>query len=149
MYKRILVAFDASETSRHALATAIWLARSAGARLRLVHAADQSPWFAGDRLYGGHSDELLKTWRKGGQDILDEGTALAAAGGVEADNLLFDRLGEPLSDVVGNAAMLWNADLIVVGTHGRRGVGRVLMGSGAEQIIRTAPTPVLVVRPAP
>jgi nucleotide-binding universal stress UspA family protein len=48
--------------------------------------------------------------------------------------------------VVSDAAKRWNADLIVVGTHGRRGVGRVLMGSGAEQIIRLAPVPVLVIR---
>ena len=45
-----------------------------------------------------------------------------------------------------NAAKRWNADLIVVGTHGRRGLGRVLLGSGAEQIVRLAPVPVLVVR---
>ncbi len=48
--------------------------------------------------------------------------------------------------LVADAAKEWNADLIVVGTHGRRGVGRALMGSGAEQIIRLAPVPVLVVR---
>ena len=49
---------------------------------------------------------------------------------------------------IANSAKLWHADLIVVGTHGRRGVGRLLMGSGAEKIIREAPVPVLVVRAA-
>ena len=51
-----------------------------------------------------------------------------------------------MGETVANAARLWNADLIVVGTHGRRGVGRMLLGSGAEQIVRLAPVPVLVVR---
>ena len=60
--------------------------------------------------------------------------------------MLYDNFGEHLADVVSEAAKLWNADLIVVGTHGRRGIGRVLMGSGAEQIIRMAPVPVLVIR---
>ena len=48
--------------------------------------------------------------------------------------------------MVADEARRWNADLIVVGTHGRRGVGRMLLGSGAEQVIRMAPVPVLVIR---
>ncbi len=68
------------------------------------------------------------------------------AAGVEADNMLFDNFGERLGDAVADAAKRWNADLVVVGTHGRRGIGRVFLGSGAEQIIRLAPVPVLVVR---
>lgn len=72
----------------------------------------------------------------------------ARAAGVAADNLLFEKYGESLGETVASEAMRWNADLIVVGTHGRRGVGRLLLGSGAEQVIRLAPTPVLVVRSA-
>ena len=48
--------------------------------------------------------------------------------------------------MIANAAREWTADLIVLGTHGRRGIGRVLLGSGAEQIIRLPPVPVLVIR---
>ena len=48
--------------------------------------------------------------------------------------------------MISSAALRWNADLIVVGNHGRRGVGRVLLGSGAEEIVRHAPVPVMVVR---
>lgn len=72
--------------------------------------------------------------------------AIAQSAGVQADTLLIDELGERLGQTVANAAKLWNADLIVVGTHGRRGVSRMLLGSGAEQIVRLAPIPVLVVR---
>jgi nucleotide-binding universal stress UspA family protein len=51
-----------------------------------------------------------------------------------------------LAEVVADAATRFKADLIVVGTHGRRGLGRMMLGSGAEQIIRLAPVPVLVIR---
>jgi nucleotide-binding universal stress UspA family protein len=51
-----------------------------------------------------------------------------------------------LGEAVAREAQQWDADLIAVGTHGRRGLGRVLLGSGAEQIIRVAPVPVLVIR---
>jgi nucleotide-binding universal stress UspA family protein len=51
-----------------------------------------------------------------------------------------------LGDKVAGEATAWEADLVVVGTHGRKGVSRALLGSGAEQIIRFAPVPVLVMR---
>jgi len=51
-----------------------------------------------------------------------------------------------LSDLVGDQAKAWNADLVVIGTHGRRGVNRLMLGSDAEQIVRTSPVPVLLVR---
>ena len=97
-------------------------------------------------MYGANSGELLKVMREAGDKVLEAALAVAQAAGVEADKLLCDRFGERLGEVLANAAQDWNADLIVLGTHGRRGIGRVLMGSGAEQIIRMAPTPVLVIR---
>jgi nucleotide-binding universal stress UspA family protein len=84
--------------------------------------------------------------RETGANILAKGVAAVQAQGVEADQVLFDNLGERLPEVVAEEATRWNADLIVVGTHGRRGVGRILMGSGAEHIVRMAPVPVLVIR---
>ena len=60
--------------------------------------------------------------------------------------MLFDDFGQRLGETAADAAKRWNADLLVVGTHGRRGIGRMLLGSGAEQIIRLAPVPTLVVR---
>ena len=65
---------------------------------------------------------------------------------VTADTLLIDRFGERLGETVAAEATKWQADLLVVGTHGRRSFGRMFLGSGAEQIIRLAPIPVLVVR---
>lgn len=81
-----------------------------------------------------------------GTKILAEALAIVQSAGVQADTLLVDKFGERLGETVADEAKNWNADLIVVGTHGRRGVGRMPLGSGAEQIIRLAPIPTLVVR---
>ena len=90
--------------------------------------------------------ELIAAMRETGNKVLADAMAIALSAGVAADTLLFDNFGSRLAEVVADAAKQWDADLIVVGTHGRRGVGRVLMGSGAEQILRLAPVPVLVIR---
>lgn len=146
MYKRILVPVDGSETSNKALVTALQLAKDAGGRVRLIHVVEELAYLSGYEQFGGYSDDLFKVMRETGTKVLDDGLAIAQAAGVEADEMLFDDFGGRLAEVVADAAKQWNADLIVVGTHGRRGVGRVLLGSGAEQIIRLAPVPILVVR---
>lgn len=146
MYKRILVPVDGSETSNKALVTALQLAKDAGGRVRLIHIVEELAYLSGYEQFGGYSDDLFKVMRETGTKVLDDGLAIAQAAGVEADKMLFDDFGGRLAEVVADAAKQWNADLIVVGTHGRRGVGRVLLGSGAEQIIRLAPVPILMVR---
>jgi nucleotide-binding universal stress UspA family protein len=146
MYQRILVPVDGSETSNKALVAALQLARVTGGRVRLIHVVEEMAYLSGYEQYGGYSAELIKIMRDTGTKVLNDGMAIAQAAGVEADNLLFDNFGGRLAEVVADAAKQWNADLIVVGTHGRRGVGRMLLGSGAEQILRLAPVPVLVIR---
>lgn len=146
MYKRILVPVDGSETSNKALVAALQLARQGGGRVRLIHAVEELAYLSGFDQYGGYSGDLVRIMRENAAKILGDGMAIAKSAGVEADNMLYDNFGERLGEVVADAAKSWNADLIVVGTHGRRGVDRMLMGSGAEQIIRLAPAPVLVIR---
>lgn len=148
MYRRILVAVDGSSTSNKALVAALQMASYSGGRstLRLIHVLDELAYLTGYDPYGSYSGELIKVMREAGEKILVEALAIAQSAGVQADTLLIDELGERLGQTVANAAKLWNADLIVVGTHGRRGVSRMLLGSGAEQIVRLAPIPVLVVR---
>ena len=72
--------------------------------------------------------------------------AFAVNATAAGDTRLADAPSQRLGRMVADEARGWEADLIVVGTHGRRGLGRVLLGSGAEQIIRDAPVPVLVIR---
>jgi nucleotide-binding universal stress UspA family protein len=107
---------------------------------------EELTYLTGYDLYGGYTGDLIRIMRDNGARVLDEGLAIARAAGVEADTALFDKLGERLGEVVADAAREWKADLIVAGTHGRRGIGRLVLGSGAEQIIRLSPVPVLVVR---
>jgi len=65
---------------------------------------------------------------------------------VSCDSELADRLDGRVCDLVTQSARTCGADLIVIGTHGRRGVGRLMLGSDAEQILRLSPVPVLLVR---
>jgi len=145
MYQRLLVPLDGSETSRLALASALKLAQADGGRVRLMHVLEEVS-YSGFDLYAANAGDLMKILCANGQRILDEGMAAAKEAGVPADFVLHDTFGQRLADVVADAAKRWSADVIVVGTHGRRGVDRLMMGSGAEQIIRLAPVPVLVIR---
>ncbi len=146
MYQRILVPVDGSDTSNKALTAALQLARDAGGRVRLVHVLEDLTYLTGYEQFGGYSGDLTRIMRESGMRILNDAMAIAQAAGVETDTVLFDNLGERLAETVAEAARQWKADLVVVGTHGRRGVGRMLLGSGAEQVIRLTPVPVLVIR---
>ncbi len=146
MYKRILVPVDGSGTSNKALSAALQLARDASSQVRLIHVVDELAYLRGYEAYAAYSTELIKVAQKEGNKILDDAMAIAEAAGVDADQVLFEKFGEHLGETVSDAAKRWGADLIVVGTHGRRGIGRMFLGSGAEQIIRLAPVHVLVAR---
>jgi nucleotide-binding universal stress UspA family protein len=146
MYKRILIPVDGSQTSSKALTAALQLARDANGQVRLVHMVDDLAYIGGYEAYGAYSAQLMEIAQKVGNQILDGALAVARAAGVQADQMLFDKFGAQLGETVADASKRWNADLIVVGTHGRRGIGRMFLGSGAEQIIRLAPVHVLVVR---
>jgi nucleotide-binding universal stress UspA family protein len=146
MYKRILVPVDGSPTSNRGLEEAIELARLTGAALRLVHVVDQLVFVSGAEL---HAADVMGRLRETGERILAAAKARVEAAGLEATTFLCDTFGVRVSELVSEQARQWNADLIVLGSHGRRGTDRLFMGSDAEQVMRTAPTPVLVVRAAP
>jgi nucleotide-binding universal stress UspA family protein len=145
MYQRILVPVDGSETATKAMVTALQLARDSGGQVHLVHVVEGMTPLAADP-YGAYSGEVIEIMRQSGSKILEDALQVAKAAGVPADTELFDNFGERLAEVVADAATRFKADLIVVGTHGRRGLGRMMLGSGAEQIIRLSPVPVLVIR---
>ncbi|MFC5497389.1 universal stress protein [Caenimonas terrae] len=142
MYKRILVPVDGSATSNKALTAALQLARDSGGRVRVLHSLDELAYLSGFE----YSGEVIKVARETANKVLADALDVAKAAGVPADQQLVDQPGQRLGQTVADAAQAWEADLVVVGTHGRRGLGRVLMGSGAEQVIRIAPVPVLVIR---
>jgi nucleotide-binding universal stress UspA family protein len=145
MYERILVPVDGSPTSNEGLAEAIKLAKLTGARLLLLHAVDLAA-VAVTPEAAAVSPTLFDAMREGGEQILAQAKRAAEDAGITIESALLDTLSARVSDLVVEQAVKWRADLIVIGTHGRRGVGRLLLGSDAEQIVRTAPVPVLLVR---
>lgn len=142
MYKRILVPVDGSPTATRALTAALRMARETLGQVRVLHVLDDLPYASG-MDYAGN---VLQLMREEAQRVLAVAQAQAESAGVPAETALEEQTGRRLGDVVAQAAAAWKADLVVVGSHGRRGVARVLLGSGAEQIIRTAAVPVLVIR---
>jgi nucleotide-binding universal stress UspA family protein len=145
MYDRILVPVDGSETSRLGLQHAILLAKDQKAALRLLHVVDD--YFTADGFRGFVGPvELLQELRESGQTILNDAASSCRKQGVEASTESVETLKEPVGAAITEYAEKWRADLIVIGTHGRRGVRRLVMGSDAEYVIRTTPVPVLLVR---
>ncbi len=141
-FQKILVPVDGSSTSNKALDYALQLAKENHSQVRALHAIDELGYLSSYE----YSGELMATARKNGTEVLQNAVIAAQALNVPADTRLVDQPGQRLGQTVADEAASWGADLIVVGTHGRRGVGRVLLGSGAEQIVRMATVPVLTVR---
>jgi nucleotide-binding universal stress UspA family protein len=146
MYRRILVPFDGSATSSRGLDEAISMATLTGASLRLIHMLDILDFTSGFETAAVCTDHVIPFMRRTGQDILQDGKARAEKAGVRAGTVLLEGMKTRLSDAVAEQARAWGAELIVIGTHGRHGAGRLMLGSDAEQIARTAPVPVLLVR---
>lgn len=142
-YQRILVPVDGSPTSNAGLEEAIKLAKLTGARIRLVHVLDGNLFGIGCETYVG---DVLGMLSEAGARVLTEAKARVDSIGTPVDTFITDMFGERVCDVVADQAKVWKADLIVLGTHGRRGTRRLLLGSDAEQIVRSASVPVLLVR---
>jgi nucleotide-binding universal stress UspA family protein len=145
MYKRILVPVDGSAPSMKGLREALRLAKACGAKLRLVHVVDQSLALR-DSAFAFGTEQILGMLRAGGEKALRSAQAAAARQGVRAETLLIEGGKGRVADAVVAAARKWRADLLVLGTHGRRGISHLVFGSDAELVVRQAPAPVLLVR---
>lgn len=148
MYQRILVPLDGSATAERGLQEAIALATGQQSRLLLLHVLDDYPLFSQVSSPTGY-DELLKGLRHFGLDVLAKARQAAEAVAVHSETVLREVTGKRVADVIVDQAGQHHCDLIVMGTHGRRGVARLTMGSDAEQVVRTSPVPVLLVRAEP
>lgn len=147
MYQRILVPIDGSPTAAGGLDEAVRLAGHTGASIRLIHVIDELFFAMGaDAFGGGYTGDVITLLRESGEKILAEGRERVAAAGVPVDTVLKDSFAGRVCDLIVDEARDWPADLIVIGTHGRRGAGRLFLGSDAEQILRLATVPVLLVR---
>jgi nucleotide-binding universal stress UspA family protein len=147
MYGRILVSIDESETSDLALKEALRLAKDQKAALRIVHVIDVSPaYLTVDTPYP--FVEYQKAMQEAGEKLLANRVTTARAAGVNVDAKLIkiEMYGERIYDVIEEQSKQWPADLIVIGTHGRRGARHLMLGSVAEGLIRVTTKPVLLIR---
>jgi len=146
MYQQILVAVDGSSTSDRALQEALKLARELKSRLRVLAVVE--PIMLTEEAQYINYNEIHKAVVGYGRDLLKKAGDAAHKAGVEAETRLIESkgFGERVADVIAHEADAWPADLIVIGTHGRRGFNHLLMGSVAEGVVRIATKPVLLIR---
>lgn len=146
MFKRILVAVDGSDTAQQALQEAVKLAQELKAKLRIVHAVDIVNLNLGTEF--PNPIEIADALTQGGEEILRKAQAVAQQAGVAAETRLIeiDTLGHRIPEMIAADAEAWPADLIVICTHGRRGLSHLLLGSVAEGVVRVATKPVLLIR---
>ena len=148
MYKKILVAMDGSETAYLALDEAIKIAKELGAVIRVIGVVDELGLIPSTEFgaYGDLAESIRDSLRKD----LDLASSRAIAAGVDVDTRLLrtDIDAARIPEAIENAAKEWPADIIVIGTHGRRGFNHLLLGSVAEALIRLSTKPVLLIRSA-
>jgi len=143
-YKKILVPVDGGEASAKGLREAIMLARSGRAKLRLLHVVEDYSAFSAPEV-GVKMGPLLDALLISGRETLAKIELGVRRAGVKPETVLVENLGGRVADEIVWQAKRWHADLIVIGTHGRRGLQRALVGSDAEMVARYSPVPVLVV----
>ena len=148
MYQRILVPIDGSAISQRGLDEACAIAAKLGSTLRLIHVTDDASVVTATAGYASNIDELLQSLADAGEQILADARRCVDAQKLTVETVLRHCGTGRVADVILQEASQWPADLIVIGTHGRRGASRLLLGSDAEQVLRSAPVPVLLVRDA-
>ena len=147
MYQRILVATDGSTLSKKAVGSAISLAALAGAELvalKVIPRYPQSYFEGGLALQAAEVGRIEKQWAEDGQAIVDAVKKLALEQGVKTKAVTVK--SDLVSDAIIAAAKKQKCDLIVMASHGRRGIKRLLLGSETQQVLTHSHVPVLVLR---
>ncbi len=145
MYERILVPVDGSDASDRGLHEAIRLSKALGGELRLVHIVDDSP-LALTPETGIAAAPLVADFAQAGKSILEDARSIAAAEGLAPSVVLHENFTGRVADLIVEEARKWRAEVIVMGTHGRRGVRHAVLGSDAEAVVQRAEVPVLLIR---
>ena len=136
MYQRILVPIDGSATSERALDEAIKIAQQQNAQVKVVHVLEDI-WYFDTEDYLNYA-ELIQSMRGIGEKILAQAQTKLQQAGVAVEIKLLETQGERIASIIVAEAKNSLADLIIIGTHGRSGFSRMLMGSTAEGVVRTA-----------
>lgn len=144
-YQRILVPVDGSDSALLGVREAIRLARDQGAKVCFVFVVDESA--VGLTLEGFVAfNDIIDALKRSGRDALDAASHLARDAGLESEAALVEEYSGRVADAIVEQARHWSADLIVMGTHGRRGLQHALVGSEAEGVMHKTPVPLLLVR---
>ena len=140
MYNRILVAVDGSDTANLALREAIKLAKDQHSVLRLVHVVDLT--LAYSTVEAPYVADYEKVVQAAGEKVIAGCSASVRAAGIEFDtkSIVMEMPNQHIYDAIEEETKQWPADLIVIGTHGRRGFRRLFLGSVAEGLIPAART---------
>ncbi|MDO9313565.1 MAG: universal stress protein [Burkholderiaceae bacterium] len=144
MYKSILVPIDGSEPSDYGLVHAIGLARDHKATLHILHAIDAYPLMV-EVSSVQNVEQMRRDLLKYGEGLLEKARRQAADQGIQVETRLKEIVTGRVSDVILDEARKASCDLIVMGTHGRRGISRMVLGSDAESVTRSSTVPVLLV----
>lgn len=146
IYKKILVAIDGSDTSKAALQEAIRLANDQKAALQILFVIEENFAFHGGP--GFDFSQLIAIYKEKGQQVLNEAKKEAehASINIETKLIQLNPFQGRVAEIIADEAKAWSADLLVIGTHGRRGVSHLFLGSVAENVIRIATVPVLLIR---
>ena len=145
MHVRILVAIDGSGAAERALDEAIALARQLGSTLHVLSVVDARLLGAAVSVYAP-PEQLVEDWRVAGEKLVPAAVERARSQGVKAQGAVRCDPGRHVHELILQEAKSADVDLIVMGTHGRRGLPRLLLGSDAESVLRESPVPVLLVR---
>ncbi len=143
-YQNILVPVDGSETSFAAVAKAAELAKAFGSKITVVQVLTLDPYIAAEYITANQTNDLIERARASIVKTLEEAKQKFTEQGVEAETKLLE--GQVIAREITNAAKELNADLIVIGSHGRTGLKKLFLGSVAQSILSEGNTPVLVVR---
>jgi nucleotide-binding universal stress UspA family protein len=145
LYSRILVPIDGSPAAQRGLDEALALAQRLGSSLQLLNVVDARMLIA---EVSAHAlpDQLLAQWRADGEELVAQASERARALGVPAEGAVRCDPGLRVADWILKEARDCGAALIVMGTHGRRGLRRLVLGSDAEMVLRESKVPVLLVR---
>ncbi|HET6630508.1 MAG TPA: universal stress protein [Woeseiaceae bacterium] len=144
MYKKILVPVDGSVASVRGLEEAIEFAQATGATLALVHVVDE--FVIAAREAPAVWQGLAAALRESGEKVLADAEAAVRKHNVPFTSELLKATGGGAAGAIIDQAKKMSTDLIVMGTHGRRGLRRLTLGSDAEMVLRSSPVPVLMVR---
>jgi nucleotide-binding universal stress UspA family protein len=152
MFKKILVAVDGSDVSRGGLIEAAALAADQAATLFVAYVVEGMPagwsYYVDQQFRPERVDLLLQGLQASGQRLLDGACSEARERGAAAEAVMIHARGRPFAEALLDEAHRIGADLVVLGTHGRDGVERILKGSDAESLLRSSDIPLLVVRKA-